>query len=416
MSTSLFEVTEHTIPCQHIREYPHAVKSEQAILRLAIKEYRPLTNLNALPGSVTIIAAHANGLPKETYEPLWDDLLRTFGNKIRAIWIADCSHQGASGVLNEHLQGDDPSWFDHSRDLLGMVNHFRERMPRPIVGLAHSMGVVQFLHLSFMHPRLFYSLALIEPILQTGPPAGPNPAMSTSYRPDFWPSRDEAEASFRKAKFFRIWEPRVLQKYVEYGLHETPTAIYPTGAGSVTLTTTKHQEAWSFARPNFSPMSVDGDEHVERLRSPDTDPAYERGHLFHRAEIFSTFQNLPHVRPSVLWMFGETSYINTPASREEKVAATGKGVGGNGGLTAGKVEKVVVEGAGHMAPFEKVQKCATVIARWLEKCVRNFEVDESFLKEHDSGKSERDMLVVSKQWLKNVRQKVNTARPIAGKL
>jgi hypothetical protein len=27
--------------------------------------------------------------------------------KIRGIWIADCSHLGASGVLNENIQGDD---------------------------------------------------------------------------------------------------------------------------------------------------------------------------------------------------------------------------------------------------------------------------------------------------------------------
>ena len=107
MSALLFSVTEHVIPCQHIREYPHAVKDEQAVLQLAVKEYRPLDNLDAAPGSVTIIAAHANGLPKETYEPLWDDLHRAFARRIRAIWIADCSHQGASGVLNEERQGDD---------------------------------------------------------------------------------------------------------------------------------------------------------------------------------------------------------------------------------------------------------------------------------------------------------------------
>ena len=107
MSSSSFSVTEHILPCQHIREYPHAVKSEPAILQLAIKEYRPLNNPDAVPGSVTIIAAHANGIPKETYEPLWDDMDCAFRGKIRAIWIADCSHQGASGVLNESIQGDD---------------------------------------------------------------------------------------------------------------------------------------------------------------------------------------------------------------------------------------------------------------------------------------------------------------------
>ncbi len=107
MPTSVFTVTEHVIPCQYIREYPHAVKSEHAQLRLAVKEYRPLENVTPVPDSVTIIAAHANGFPKETYEPLFDDLYRAAGGKITAIWIADCSHQGASGVLNEGVQGDD---------------------------------------------------------------------------------------------------------------------------------------------------------------------------------------------------------------------------------------------------------------------------------------------------------------------
>lgn len=110
MSASVFSVTEHVLPCQYIREYPHAVKSEHARLRLAVKQYRPLDNLAAAPGSVTIIAAHANGFPKETYEPLFDDLHHALGCKIRAIWIADCSHQGASGVMNQSILGDDRKW------------------------------------------------------------------------------------------------------------------------------------------------------------------------------------------------------------------------------------------------------------------------------------------------------------------
>lgn len=34
-------------------------------------------------------------------------------------------------------------WFDHSRDLLNMVNHFRDSMSRPIIGIGHSMGCTQ---------------------------------------------------------------------------------------------------------------------------------------------------------------------------------------------------------------------------------------------------------------------------------
>ena len=107
MSEAVFSVTEHILPGQHIRGYPYSVKSEPATVKLAIKEYRPLDNIDPASGSVTVIAAHANGLVKETYEPLWDELHRVFRGKIRAIWIADVSYQGKSGVLNEQIQGDD---------------------------------------------------------------------------------------------------------------------------------------------------------------------------------------------------------------------------------------------------------------------------------------------------------------------
>lgn len=29
---------------------------------------------------------------------------------------------------------------DHARDLFLMINHFREQMPRPLVGIGHSFG------------------------------------------------------------------------------------------------------------------------------------------------------------------------------------------------------------------------------------------------------------------------------------
>ena len=43
------------------------------------------------------------------------------------------------------------SWFDHSRDLLVMVNHFADQMPRPIIGVAHSMGCAQMYVSSMCH-------------------------------------------------------------------------------------------------------------------------------------------------------------------------------------------------------------------------------------------------------------------------
>jgi hypothetical protein len=49
-------------PCQHIREYPNALKHRQEdVSSLAIKQYIPLDNLEPEAGAVTIIAGHANG-------------------------------------------------------------------------------------------------------------------------------------------------------------------------------------------------------------------------------------------------------------------------------------------------------------------------------------------------------------------
>lgn len=53
------------------------------------------------------------------------------------------AHQAASYAVNGDKLGDDNSWLDHSRDLLLMVNHFRDSMKAPFVGLGHSMGAAQ---------------------------------------------------------------------------------------------------------------------------------------------------------------------------------------------------------------------------------------------------------------------------------
>lgn len=141
---SSFHVVEHDIPTQHIREYARATSgSQETILHLAVKQYIPKDNPDPQPGDVTIIGAHANGFPKELYEPLWDDIharSKKNGFRIRSIWIADVAQQGQSSVLNEQLLGNDPSWSDHPRDLLHLINLKRDEMPRPLIGIGHSMG------------------------------------------------------------------------------------------------------------------------------------------------------------------------------------------------------------------------------------------------------------------------------------
>ncbi|CAI6336241.1 unnamed protein product [Periconia digitata] len=409
----MFTVKKHIITCQSIRGGAHATTTaaQPASLKLAVKEYIPKTDRvrDANTTRVTIIAAHANGIPKEAYEPLWEELGWRLGDSLGGIWIADCAHQGESGVLNEGLVGHDPNWFDHSRDLLALVHAFQDPIQPPIVGVAHSMGCAQLVQLSTMHPRLFQSLILIEPVIRETIPAGPNAALMATNRPDLWSSLSAAKSDFQRSKFYRSWDKRVLDKYTEYGLRRTPTLLYPDAAdGSVTLATTKHQEAWSYVRPLFAARPADGRiDEQERLIAGDM-PTEQAQYQFHRAESIIASESLPSLYPYTTWIFGSKSYINSRADREDLVARTGRSVRGSAG-----VNSLVVDGAGHGLPLEKVSETAGLMSGQIEMCLIKYREEVGFWKTYDSGKSARGGLVVSETWEKAVRERSDVKRPLA---
>ena len=122
MATGRFRIQEHILPASHIREYYRSTADDQEdVLHIAVKQYTPIEYSLVEQHGVTIVGAHANGFPKELYEPLWDELydrLKAQNVRIRSIWIADVAHQGQSSVLNEHRLGDDRE----SSDLLGSTS------------------------------------------------------------------------------------------------------------------------------------------------------------------------------------------------------------------------------------------------------------------------------------------------------
>jgi hypothetical protein len=61
--------------------------------------------------------------------------MRTFSE----MTVSDCPF---NQPISDNIEAN---WFDHSRDLLYMVNYFRERMIRPIFGIGHSTGTAQLL-------------------------------------------------------------------------------------------------------------------------------------------------------------------------------------------------------------------------------------------------------------------------------
>lgn len=141
-------ITAHTSPCQHVREYFHATATgaDDVPLQLHIKRYIPADDgqpADAPRKGMTIIAAAANAVPKvcrssfpatctrerrcasrtaadararahacmqEAYEPVWEALfarLKAAGVAVNSLWMADPANQGASGVANEGVLGDD---------------------------------------------------------------------------------------------------------------------------------------------------------------------------------------------------------------------------------------------------------------------------------------------------------------------
>ncbi|KAI0129506.1 prolyl aminopeptidase-like protein [Xylariales sp. AK1849] len=375
-----FLIKEHSIPTQHVREYARATaNSQEDILYLAIKQYIPKDNLSPQPGDVTIIGAHANGFPKELYEPLWADLhaaSKQHGFRIRSIWIADVANQGYSGQLNELTMGNDPAWTDHGRDLLHMINVFRAEMPRPMIGVGHSFGANCLTHLSLLHPRLLTTLVCFDPTITKfgfkDPGVGITPAKGSAFRRETWPSAAEAAESFKRSPFYRSWDPRVFDAWMAHGIRKVPTALFPNEKGdSVTLATDKHQELFTFFRPLWPYTKQDGS--VDLLKVPDFDPnAHEDINTgkpppfpFYRPEGPAILRRLPEVRPSVLFVAGGTSDLSTPAKRKFRLETCGTGPGGSGGAINGRVEEVVMEGRGHLFPMEVPGECAPPAAEWI---------------------------------------------------
>ncbi|KFX91528.1 hypothetical protein V490_05859 [Pseudogymnoascus sp. VKM F-3557] len=371
MSTANFNVKEHVVEAQHIREYARATSfSEEEILRLAVKQYIPLDNPNPQPGDVTIIGAHANGFPKELYEPLWDEIyLRSKANgfRIRSIWIADAAHQNQSVVLNEDKLGNDPSWLDHPRDLLHMINHFRKEMPLPLFGIGHSFGGNNLAMLSLIHPRLFTSLTLLDPVIVGQAPhsGGRGAPAASTFRRDLWPSREAAVAGFRKSPFYKSWDPRVLEAWNKYGIRETPTLLYPNEKGTMTLSTPVHHEVQTFIRANFEDPINGPLAPITQYSHADLDPSIPPGELFYSPAPPMVLARLPQLRPSVLYVFGGTSNMAPPAANAEKMRLTGTGTGGSGGAAKGRVKEVVLEGVGHLIAMEAPVQTAENTAKWI---------------------------------------------------
>ena len=281
-----------------------------------------------------------------------------------------------------------------------MINHFR--MPMPMVGIGHSYGAAVLCNLSFMHPRLLTSIVLLDPVIQihSSAPTGPNPAQASAFRRDFWPSRSEAEAAFRKQKFYKSWDHRVFDRWCKYGIRETPSLHFPQENG-VTLTTTKDQECFTFLRPSWDAFSEDGKTLVRPELVPDMNKVNNLLFPFYRPEPPNTLARLGELRSSALYIFGSTSPMSDESSRNSKMEITGVGLGGSGGAKEGRVKEVVLEGIGHLVAMEATQKCAEVAAPWISQEIKRSEEEKKLYVEW-TQKSLIEKQTLSDEWKRRI--------------
>lgn len=208
---------------------------------------------------LTLFFAHANGFPKEIWEPTLARLLDSpAGNLIDEVWAWESIQHGDAAIINRGSLSKFFDWSDNTRDIVNFFTNFLPSQPSPARLPLHLTRIPEiesldrrshgFLHRRVMvvghsyggctstlavqnFPALFDSLVLIDPVI-------PKPFTSEEVgkvyhdktdvlltgsllRRDTWSSREEALATFLKNPFFRAWHPDVLSVYVDAGLYET---------------------------------------------------------------------------------------------------------------------------------------------------------------------------------------------------
>ncbi|CAG8485367.1 6431_t:CDS:2 [Funneliformis caledonium] len=281
----MLRISNLVIPASSTRQLPG---KNNAQLRLSVNCYEDVrndrfNNNNDNDEGINMILAHANGFHKEIWEPIIRSLFNNKNLNINKIFALDCSNQGESAVLNENILPDTYKWWDYGYDILQVIDYVQ--IEEPIVGIGHSLGGTATFMAELIRPGTFSCIVAIDPAIS---PATLNYAMATPTlkRKDTWENREAAKESFLKNKFFKTWDPKVLDLYVEYGLRDLSN-------GQVTLKCSKFQEHYTFV------------------------------HDIHGA--FQAFDRLHEIECPILFMTGEKSEMNSREWASLKQSRTRRG-------------------------------------------------------------------------------------------
>ncbi len=189
-----------------------------------------------------LVFSHANGFPAGTYRELFRHL-RARGFKVRAVEMF--GHAPEYPVSN--------NWPHLVRQLADFAAEESAKAGEPAWLVGHSLGGFLSLMAAARHPLVARGVLMLDSPLLGGWRATTvgmfktaqmvervSPGAVSRRRRTSWPDAAAALAHFQGKKAFSIWEPQVLQDYVDHGMQdaegqrvlkfsrEVETAIYNT--------------------------------------------------------------------------------------------------------------------------------------------------------------------------------------------
>ncbi|MEQ9510351.1 MAG: alpha/beta hydrolase [Alloalcanivorax xenomutans] len=163
----------------------------------------------------TLAFAHANGVPGHSYDTFLAPLAEHYD-----VRIMECLAHDARFPV-------DADWKSLSLEL----EEWMRELPKPLIGLGHSMGSVLMFHVAQRHPDWFKALIMLDPpmangfrgvvmrgIKALGLQDRFTPAGLSKTRLDHWDSWDDVESYFGSRGFFKAFDPRCLRDYLRAGL------------------------------------------------------------------------------------------------------------------------------------------------------------------------------------------------------
>lgn len=221
----------------------------------------PVSNITQKP---VIHFAHANGMPSAVYQPFFETLAEFFTVEYIPMLGSDPDYP-----VDDH-------WRSLTQQIVDSVTTVCEKHGiSQVVAVGHSLGAMCTLQALYRAPKIFHQAVLMDPpwiygksslLWHVAKTADKLPRMNhrlmdklspsgiSKNRRDVWDSRKDAYEKMRHKGFFKNFDERSFEGYIQHGLYERAD-------GKVTLAIPKDSEvavfrtnpSWYWLSPNRRP-------------------------------------------------------------------------------------------------------------------------------------------------------------------